>query len=741
MSSSGTHPKPHSSEQPEQSDPSDRADHSDPASGDATRPGAPASAGELSYPRLAARTLRFSLGTPRNIIVSPDGDRVIFLRAPSGTDRRIELWTYQVDTGTERRLVDPAAMATDGEQLSVEERARRERLREGAAGIVGYAVDTDAAQAVFALSSQAWLVDLHSGATRRLPTTVPVLDPRLSPDGRYVTYASNGALRILNLDTDSDRPLLEPDGDNVSWGTAEFIAAEEMSRTRGYWWSPDSTGLLVQRTDESPVHTWYIADPASPQTAARPVRYPAAGTPNAEVSLWHVRTNGERTMIRWDQRSFPYLASVSWSNGAPLLLVLTRDQRTAHTLEVDPASGATTVVHEATDPAWVNILPGVPGRLPDGRLATLTDTAASTRLALDDVPVTPEGFQVNRVLELSPHGILLTGSYEPTEQHVALVTPKGETRLLTADTPGLHTATMNGDTIVISSTSLEHDGTRVRVLVGENEVGEIESRQLRPPFRPRVSLASLGDRELRSAVLFPRDPAMAAGRLPLLLDPYGGPSAQRVRASRAAFLGSQWFADQGFCVVVTDGRGTPNRGRDWERSIRDSFVSTLDDQVETIERIAERHPDHVDTNRVAIRGWSYGGYLAALAVLRRPDVFHAAVAGAPVTDWQLYDTCYTERYLGDPNEAPEVYRENSLLDLASTAPTMRYPNRPLLLIHGLADDNVVAAHTLRLSGALLAAGRQHRVLPLTGVTHMTPQEVVAENLLLLELDFLRTALR
>lgn len=137
---------------------------------------------------------------------------------------------------------------------------------------------------------------------------------------------------------------------------------------------------------------------------------------------------------------------------------------------------------------------------------------------------------------------------------------------------------------------------------------------------------------------------------------------------------------------------------------------------------------------MAIRGWSYGGYLSALAVIARPDVFHAAVAGAPVTDWRLYDTCYTERYLGHPDEQPEVYARNSLLDAAAGL------RRPLLLIHGLADDNVVAAHTLRLSSALLAAGRQHTVLPLTGVTHMTPQEVVAENLMLLELDFLRNAL-
>jgi dipeptidyl-peptidase 4 len=201
-----------------------------------------------------------------------------------------------------------------------------------------------------------------------------------------------------------------------------------------------------------------------------------------------------------------------------------------------------------------------------------------------------------------------------------------------------------------------------------------------------------------------------------------------------AFLQSQWLADQGFAVVVADGRGTPGRGTEWEKAIhRDLATPVLEDQVDALHAVAEANPD-LDLDRVAIRGWSFGGYLAALAVLRRPEVFHAAVAGAPVTDWRLYDTHYTERYLGQPGEDEEAYRRSSLLEDAASL------SRPLLLIHGLADDNVVAAHTLRLSRALLEAGRPHTVLPLSGVTHMTPQEVVAENLLLLQVAFLREAL-
>ena len=218
------------------------------------------------------------------------------------------------------------------------------------------------------------------------------------------------------------------------------------------------------------------------------------------------------------------------------------------------------------------------------------------------------------------------------------------------------------------------------------------------------------------------------------MDPYGGPHAARVVASRNAHASSQWLADQGFIVIVADGRGTPGIGPIWERAIAGDFAGpVLEDQITALHEAAARYPQ-IDLTRVGIRGWSFGGYLAALAVLRAPDVFHAAVAGAPVTDWGLYDTGYTERYLGRPSENPDAYERSSLFPLAASL------RRPLLLIHGLADDNVVAAHTLQLSSRLLAAGRAHSVLPLSGVTHMTPQEEVAENLLLLQVDFLRREL-
>ncbi len=301
---------------------------------------------------------------------------------------------------------------------------------------------------------------------------------------------------------------------------------------------------------------------------------------------------------------------------------------------------------------------------------------------------------------------------------------------------GVHSGTRSGGTTVLVSRTLAGPGPAVQILRDEQKpAARIEVRAEQPSLpTPEPDLFPAGPERIRCALLLPSWHRPGSARLPVLLDPYGGPHAQRVLAAQSAFHTSQWLAEQGFAVLVADGRGTPGRGPDWDRAVwHDLAGPVLEDQVTALQEAVERHKD-LDLSRVAIRGWSFGGYLAALAVLRRPDVFHAAVAGAPVTDWALYDTHYTERYLGDPTQDPAPYQHCSLISEAAKL------SRPLMLIHGLADDNVVVAHTLRLSGALLAAGRPHSVLPLSGVTHMTPQEEVAENLLVLQVDFLCQAL-
>ncbi|MFT4189059.1 MAG: prolyl oligopeptidase family serine peptidase [Aeromicrobium sp.] len=682
----------------------------------------------LSYPRLAARTLRFSLGVPRNVTVSPDGAAVRFIRTPDGLTRTGQLWEHDVATGAESLLVDPVALlGGDDEEMSAAERARRERAREGSGGLVSYDVDETGRWAVFALSGRLWATHLGTKATRELPSEGAVIDPRLDPTGRRVAYSEDGALWVVELA--GDERVRVAGGDGAVWGQAEFIAAEEMERMRGFWWSPDGRSLLVERYDESQVPVWHIADPAHPELPATAHRYPAAGTTNADVSLWHITIDGRRTEVVWDRDAFEYLGRVTWTeDGPPLLQVLSRDQKRSLVLSVDIASGATTTLRELADEAWVELGPAP--RWAGERLMTVEDHSGWRRVLIDGEPVSPDGWQIRSVASVEEDHVVVTASAEPIEVQVVRCFFDGSFEPVT-DAPGVHGAVVEGSTVVLTRTGLDSTLVRHTVHSGGEAMGDLGNVAEPLPFHPAPTLVHAGERELRTAVLFPQDHTPGTP-LPVLMDPYGGPHAQRVWSSARAFAESQWLADQGFCVVVADGRGTPGRGSAWERAVLHDFAGvTLDDQVAALEAVAERFEGDVDTSRVGITGWSYGGYLAALAVLRRPDVFHAAVAGAPVTEWRLYDTCYTERYLGDPNEQPEVYDRNSLLPLADQL------ERPLLLIHGLADDNVVAAHTLRLSSALLAAGKPHTVLPLSGVTHMTPQEVVAENLKLLQVEFLR----
>ncbi|MBV7700521.1 S9 family peptidase [Streptomyces sp. TRM70350] len=697
-----------------------------------------------SFPRRHARTQRFTLGAPRSFTVAPDGSRVAFLRSNSGTDRANALWVLDLADSAERLAADPRTLLGGAaEDLSPEERARRERSREGGAGIVGYATDTAVELASFALSGRLFAAELRAGTARQLPVPAPVIDPRPSPDGRHIAYVAQGALRVVGAEGEGDRALAEPDGESVSYGLAEFIAAEEMGRSRGFWWAPESDRLLVARVDDTPVRRWWISDPARPERDPQHVPYPAAGTANADVRLFVIGLDGTRTEVVWDRERYPYLARVHWSAaGAPLLLVQARDQRSQLYLAVDPDTGGTRMVHADEDPIWLDLFPGVPCWSPSGQLVRIADEGGARVLAVGERPLTGPQLHVRAVLDVSDDDVLVSASAgeeaavpEIGEVHVYRVNELGVERL--SQEAGVHSAVRAGDVTVLVSATPDRPGATVRVLREGKQVASIPSYAEDPGMSPRVTLTEGGARRIPCAVLMPRD-YHGDTPLPVLLDPYGGPHGQRVVAAHNPYLTSQWFADQGFAVVVADGRGTPGRSPAWEKAVRDDMASVvLQDQVDALQALAADFP--LDLTRVAIRGWSFGGYLAGLAVLRRPDVFHAGIVGAPVTDLRLYDTHYQERYLGHPDQQPDVYRRNSLIDDAGLVDAVE-PARPMMIVHGLADDNVVVAHSLRLSTALLAAGRPHELLPLSGVTHMTPQETVAENLLLLQLDFLKRSL-
>lgn len=676
-----------------------------------------AAASLASLPEQLARTRLFTLGVPAQFTITRDGAAVLFLRSRAGDDPVTCLWALDLGSGAERLLADPAALTADP-----------------GTGISAYAADDAGALVAFTMGGALWTADVARAQVRRLPAATPVTDPRPDPTGQRIAYASGGALRLIGTDGSGDRVIMAPDAPDVTVGIAEEAGAVTLNGTRGYWWSPDGTRLLAARVDSSRVQRWYLADPAEPAAPPRAYRYPAAGTPNAAVTLWITGPGAAATQVRWDRRAFEYVPRAGWDAHGPYIVVQSRDQRTVRLLAIDPGTGQTTVRLEQRDDRWVQLVPGLPARTGSGVLVAHADDGATRRLTADGAPVTPPGLQLRSVLGIDGDDVLFTASEEPTETHLWRYRPAEGIRRLTAE-PGVHSGVRRGGTLVHVAGGAGQPGGTVRVLresAGSVRTDSLDSLSERAELTPRPAMLVLGPRRLRAMLFLPSWHRPGSGKLPVLADPYGGAAAQRVTAELTAHsLVSQWFAEQGFAVLVADGSGTPGRGPEWEREVYgDMLGPVLEDQVTAVREAARLHPD-LDLGRAGIRGWSFGGMLAAAAVLRRPDVFRAAVAGAAVTDQRLYETHWRERFLGHPDEFPERYDAGCLVREAARL------TRPLLLIHGLVDDNVHPANTLRLSRALLAAGRPHEVLLLPGTGHRALGGPATETLLRYQAGFLR----
>jgi dipeptidyl-peptidase 4 len=706
-----------------------------------------ATVAQISLPGQLVRTRRFTSGVPRQFTVTADGAVVLFLRSRAGDDPAACLWALDAGSGRERLLADPAvltgpaAAAAHGAEPAAhgaepaapahggEPRGQGPAVPDG--GIGAYAACPASGLVAFALAGELWTVDAAGGPARRLPARAPVADPRPAPGGRWIAYLSGGALRVIGAEGDGDRPVAEPDGPDVAFGAGEHTAATPLDSPRGYWWAPDGARLLVARVDCAAVALWHIADPAEPAKAPAVMRYASAGTANADVTLWIAGLDGSRSQAHWDRAAFEYLVGAGWDSRGPYAVVQSRDQRTVRFLGIDPDSGTTTVLAEQHDACWVQLVPGLPARTSSGTLVGHADTDGTRHLTVGGAPVTPPGLQLRAVLGVDGEEILFSASSEPTQTHLWSYRPGGGLHRLT-DGAGVYSGARRGGTLVEIAGCADRPGGSVTVLrKGRPGIG-IPSFAERPVLSPQPAPLSLGPRKLRAMLFYPSWHRPGSGPLPVLLDPYGGAGAQRVTAELDwRSLVAQWFAEQGFAVLVADGRGTPGRGPAWEREVYgDLFGPVLDDQVTALREAARLHPD-LDLGRVGIRGWSFSGSLAALAVLRRPEVFHAAVAGAGVTDQHLYNTHWRERFLGHPAKFPQRYEASSLV---RAAPQL---TRPLLLIHGLADDNVHVANTLLLSRALLAAGRPHEVLLLPGAGHQAFGSAVAEHLLWHQVRFLR----
>lgn len=752
---------------------------------------------------------------------------------------------------SEMLLADPRTLLADAdaEDVPAEERARRERAREGGSGIVGYSTDVSGNRVTFTINGQLFLTDIAAGVTRAIAIEEdelkPVLNPRISPDGQHVMYTTGTYLVNVDLaDTAFDTASGDDDceiGDAISvvasipqdgeWkiGLAEFAAGEEMDRYDGFWWSPDSKYVLFETYDESPEPIWHLSDPANPANPARSNRYPQALTANANVRLTLLELGFDSdnccygaiaNEVQWDHETYEYLAAVSWTSGhEPIILVQDRRQQHDQVLAIhvgEPIAtmrdaengftddegdqvetfsiaipeyaegerpGSTRVLEEHSNAYWLDLIHGTPAFTPNGRLiCAMNDMDADTnRLTANGVPFTPAGLQVREVLDVTDDDVLCVvqrtpellpddslpflwqsnaADHDARSFDVVSIRYDGTWEPLTY-APGQWAISRAGNGCVVTGRGMDdatvqmqhcmnvattdENGTDVASMV----VAPIENHAETPGFTPNVHFTRLGERGLYTAIVLPSASSeyAHADTLPVLMKPYGGPGFQQVVESQSFYWDAQWWADQGYIVVTADGRGTTGRGPKWDRAIYETMKSvTLEDQVDAVRALpealatlavqenkesSETTIPQPDLNRVAMIGWSYGGFLSALAVLEAPETFAAACAGAPPTDWTLYDTHYTERYLGLD---PAVYERNSII---SDAPQL---DRPLMLIHGFADDNVTIAHSLRLSQALMAAGRKHTFLPLTGITHMTNDETVAENLLILQRDFLAEAL-
>lgn len=800
------------------------------------------------FPRLRARTLRFGCGAPRSAQTVGDGSRALFLRSDGPEDLVTALWLSWFDESGEHhetKLADPRELlgaTADSEDVPAEEKARRERAREGGTGIVGYSAGDDGNRIVFTINGRLFLTDIdwndETGApephTRELAGEwldedpamyTPVLNPRIAPDGEHVLYTTGSYLMLVDIGGElGDRITavygvsVEDEDDNPAentWkiGLAEFVAGEEMDRYDGFWWAPDSQHVLFESFDTADEPTWYISDPADPEKPAAGRRYPRALTRNADVYLTVITLAFDENDryagitgnadVDWDREAYEYVAAVSWRRGHdPLVLVQNRRQTRDQVLEVAVAAdgaalGATRVLEEHANEQWIDLVHGTPAYTPDDRLVcSLNDMATDTnRLTVDGRPFTPAGWNVRTVLAVTDEDVLavvqrapeiatevprawagsgaasdaesLFGGHDARSFDVVSMGYDGSVAPITTE-PGQWTASRGARGMVVSGRDMRSARARMRHIVTRRAVGgvtdaviaantsdaanttditaaDITSTAAEPGFTPNVTFTRLGEHRLYTAIIAPSpsSPYAHADKLPVLMKPYGGPGFQQVVASQSFYWEGQWWADQGFLVVTADGRGTTGRGPAWDRAIFENMKGvTLADQIEAVNALPEavsrlnadgRRPGvpAPDLDKVCMIGWSYGGFLSALAVLDAPNVFKAACAGAPPTDWTLYDTHYTERYLGLD---PDVYYRNGIVQ---DAPKLE---RPLMLIHGFADDNVTIAHSLRLSQALMAAGRPHTFLPLTGITHMTNDETVAENLLTLQRDFLRDAL-
>lgn len=683
---------------------------------------------DVRFFRDLAETRNYTLGLPVTPRLTPDSKSVIFLRG-GPRDPVLRLYEMDIESGRERELLTPEQILKSAEEtLSAEEKSRRERQRQSLRGFTTFQLTKDGTRILVVLGGKLYIVSRTDGSFAEMPGS-DWIAPQLSPDGQFIGAIRSHELWVIDISSRRERQLTTGANEFIHHGVAEFVAQEEMYRFDGFWWSPDSRSLAYQETDHTGVETRFIADPLHPEESPARNFYPRPGTANAQVSLRLIgRDGGESRRVEWDIIQYPYLARVEWKEAsAPLTLyVLDRVQQNGLLLAVNTTNGQTRELLKETDAAWLNLERQTrPRWLSDGQ-SFLWPSERSGQWQLElhradgswltNVTHPSDGFEelLGPATLTDSSSIYFAGGADSRERQVFVRSLRGSeaSRAVTSEA-GIHGAVVgDGAAVWLHQFGLldGRDGWEICDRDGRS-VRPIPSVAEQPAALPLLELTRVsGEREYDASIVRPRD-FQPGQKYPVIVDVYAGPGHKHVTASRRRYLVDQWYADHGYLVVSFDGRGTPGKGRDWERAIRGNFIDVaLNDQIDALRAAARQIPE-MDLSRVGVAGWSFGGYFSAMAVIRRPDVFRAGVAGAPVVTWENYDTTYTERYLGLPQENPEAYRVSSVLTYVDAL------RRPLLIVHGATDDNVYFQHSVQLADSLYRAGKLFEFLPLLG-THM-----------------------
>ena len=700
--------------------------------------------------------------SPRAAKFSPEGRRLTFLKARADDRLQYDLWAFDTKTGAASLLVDSKLLEPEPIELSEEEKALRERKRiAGLRGIVSYHWDRRGEKILVPVAGDLWLVELREGApqVRQLTKSEAFeYNAEVSETGRRVSFIRDGALYAIDLESGVETRL-SPAADSgraLTYGVAEFVAQEEMDRYVGAWWGPDDRFMAYTRVDESTVSIVPRFDIAADDVTVIEQRYPRAGRPNAIVDLFlRDMQTGKSVQAQLDASPDSYLARVDWVGASVFVQRVNRAQTRIELLQVNPTTGAVRLAYAETQPHWVNLSNDL-HPLSTGGFLWSTEESGYRHITLHDATgqkirsVTSGEWVMREIVGVDEDAELvyfLGFADSALEQHLYRVSyamagepqritaPGGEWRAKMNTTATAWVGTFSSPTQPPQTGLYAADGRRI-AWVEENalDASHPYSPYLKNHVTPEFGTLKADDGQtLHYALVKPHD-FDPQRRYPVVVQVYGGPHAQRVQNDWRR-LTNIMLAHQGYVVFELDNRGTYNRGKKFEDVIhRQTGDAEVRDQLAGVAYL--KTLPFIDPTRIAIDGWSYGGYMALMVTLKAPPgTFAASISGAPVTDWALYDTFYTERYMGTPQNNPQGYKASSVF------PYLANLDSPLLLMHGMADDNVTFDNSTRIYAQLQTMKKPFEMMTYPGQRHGVADEDMKVHLMQTKLAFLARHLR